>query len=899
MKSLHHRLQEGVLSAVWRAVSTYPRAILAVALALTVASSVYAWMHLRMTGDQDRLVSPDLPYQKAHLEILRNFGDQEYLFVVVETGGSDEGRRQAEAFVEKLAERLRGHRDLLREIFYRVTPDDLGDAALQLASPDELAALSHILSALSPFIDAWLTERTLSSLLLQVSRIFRDGQRTLSDFDDQTALRGLEWLARFTAAIRGAVDGKVEDGSVIDLNGMVGSFLEAGGGKYLIMKILPAKDFSTLEIVDAPLKLLRSELAATRQELPLVRAGITGRPALQADEMLTTNDDMTRASVVDTLLVAVLFVFVLHGWLRPLLIMVTLGVSIAWTFGFAAVTVGELNLLSVVFALVLVGIGVDYGVHIVMRFLEGTHRGCSVEEAVRAAIYHTGPGIVLGVTCTVCTFYAVLGSDFKGLAELGLIGGTGIILCLIAMMAVLPAMLLVAGRNGLFPRTPPRVVSLPIFQWFSDRPRSMLLVLAGLTLAASPGLLKVRFDYNLLKLQSQGLESVEYERRLTDSKDESTWFAVLTADSVAGVKDQVAKARSLPSVGKVESILDYLPEERDDRAHSLADLRALVGRWVGPIPPPSTEQASPLVQSFGQLNETLAALSEKLFVAGAGSELALVERSIDQLTEAASALENNPGSVTRLSGFWSRVVAEVQSVAERVFRWVSTEPLTVDRLPEFVRRLFVGKDGRFQVKVSPQGDIWDFDNLQRFVDALRGVDPKVGGVPVVVLESAYLMRRTFLYAAGVTVVLVSLILWAYARSIRFVLLALAPLAVGVLWLLEWMGWLGVDFNLANFFAIPMLIAVGVDGGVHLLDRWGELNGSADLFSTSTPTAVASSFVTTITGFGGLLLADHQGLASLGAVMVLGSVTGMAACLLVLPCALKVFGHIGPKEGASR
>jgi hypothetical protein len=511
---------------------------------------------------------------------------------------------------------------------------------------------------------------------------------------------------------------------------------------------------------------------------------------------------------------------------------------------------------------------VDYGVHIVMRTIEATHRGCTADEAVKTAIYHTGPGIVLGVACTVCTFYAVLGSDFKGLAELGLIGGTGILLCLVAMMAVLPSMLLIAGRNGYLPSSPPKVVTLPLLQWFSDRPRAMLAALAVLTLAAAPGLWKVRFDYNLLKLQAQGLESVAYERRLTDCADESTWYAILTAHSVDAVRDRVLEVRSLPSVGKVESILDFLPKERDDGTHSLEALRALVERWAGSFTDPSPDPPGMLVQSFHRLKETLEALSEKLFVSGAGGELTLVEQSIEDLSGSAATLEQDPGVAAHLASFWNRVLSDVHAVFERVVRWVTAEAVTVDRLPGFVQRLFIGQDGRFQIKVSPRGDVWDFDNLQRFVDELRGVDPEAGGVPV------------------------SLILWVYARSIRFVLLALAPLAVGVLWLLEWMGLLGVDFNLANFFAIPMLIAVGVDGGVHLLDRWGELKGSADLFSTSTPTAVASSFLTTITGFGGLLFADHQGLASLGAVMVLGSVTGMAACLLVLPCALKVFGGMG-------
>ncbi|NTW36170.1 MAG: MMPL family transporter, partial [Syntrophobacteraceae bacterium] len=177
--------------------------------------------------------------------------------------------------------------------------------------------------------------------------------------------------------------------------------------------------------------------------------------------------------------------------------------------------------------------------------------------------------------------------------------------------------------------------------------------------------------------------------------------------------------------------------------------------------------------------------------------------------------------------------------------------------------------------------------------------PSVSGVPVTVLEAARLMHSTFVSAAAITVVLVCLILWVYAHSLRYVLLTLLPLAIGMLWLLEMMGWLGLKFNLANFFSLPILIAIGVDGGVHLLDRWQEMEGEGSLFSTSTPTAVASSFITTITGFGGLLFASHRGLASLGAVMVLGSIAGMLACLLVLPCALQLFGRLKPRIGARK
>jgi hypothetical protein len=194
-----------------------------------------------------------------------------------------------------------------------------------------------------------------------------------------------------------------------------------------------------------------------------------------------------------------------------------------------------------------------------------------------------------------------------------------------------------------------------------------------------------------------------------------------------------------------------------------------------------------------------------------------------------------------------------------------------------------------QLKITPRHDIWKFANLKTFIRNLRSIDQRITGVPVSVYESAQLMKRTFLAAAIVTLALVSVLLWISGRSLRYVLLALLPLSVGMIWLLSLMGWLGLDFNLANFFAIPILIAVGVDGGVHCLARWQELRNGC-LFSTTTPTAVALSFATTMIGFGGLLFAHHRGLASLGWVMVLGSLTGMLSCLLVLPAALKLFRY---------
>jgi hypothetical protein len=871
-------------------VSARPGVILLVSFLLAVLSAGYAFLHLRMNGNQDHLVSPEVPFQKTYLEHLENFGDQEFLYVVIETGSTETGRERAILFAEKLADDLRRFPDLIEAVHYRISMDELGDGALFHAPLDFVEAVTGLIASNASLIHEWQDRGTIETTLRLAAGLLRESSAVASTGAPGGVTGMIEALHSFAEQIHLASRGKGSSEPLFSLSPATDAehYFFTAREELLVMKVLPHKDYGTLEIILEPLQLLRGSIEQVRRELPDVKVGLTGRPALQADEMETTNSDMTKASIIDTLLVALLFVFIFNGWVRPALIMAALGAAMAWTFGFATVAVGELNLLSVIFALVLVGIGVDYGVHMVLRHTEAQGLGSSPEEATRTAIVQTGPGVVLGVACTVCTFYAVLGSDFRGLAELGLIGGTGILFCLAAMMILLPAMLLVASRRGIIPRSSARVLRLGFLEVQNRHPWRVLLCLVGLTAAGIPGLLQVGFSYNLLELQAEGLESVEYEMRLIESADESTWYAILAARDIQEAESLISKVESLPGVGKVESILDFLPADQEIKAQRLGEtagvLRSGKDLEVENAPPNLEEVTGALREMSGLLEE----LSEKAFTAGASGETRMIVEALEHLDGTVEQIERDGArAAAGLASFQDRVRHELASVLTRLKQWTEQTHVGIEDLPASVRSHFVGKDGRLQIKVSPSEDVWDFEKLQEFVTTVRTVDSAVSGVPVTVLEASRLMHSTFLSAAGVTVVLVSLVLWVYSRSLKYVLLTLLPLGVGMLWLLELMGWLGLKFNLANFFSLPILIAIGVDGGVHLLDRWHEMGEQGSLFSTSTPTAVASSFITTITAFGGLIFASHQGLASLGAVMVLGSICGMVACLSVLPCALQI------------
>ncbi|HID97857.1 MAG TPA: RND transporter, partial [Thermodesulfobacteriaceae bacterium] len=751
--------------------------------------------------------------------------------------------------------------------------------------------LAENVELLAPTVKRWLEKPTLAEFLELASGLMKKGAGGAAGSAEMLN-QGMSFLNSLVEGINRALSGQgraYHAGSIFKTDKGKSKYFFTSNGRLLIMRIMPAKDFATMDVINRPLRLVREAIEQTRNEYPDVRAGLTGRPVLQADEMDTTNSDMTKASVIAILLVGLVFTVMLHGWLRPVIVMISLIMAIAWTFGFAALTVGRLNLLSIVFVLVLVGIGVDFGVHVVLRYVESCRNGLDVDEAVHSAIFNTGPGVVLGALTSVCAFYSVLGSDFIGLAELGLIGGTGILFCLVTMLAVLPAMLLIAGRKNLFPSSRPRVVAIPVLEKLSMRRKLLLTAVACATAVMLPGLFRTGFNHNLLDLQARGLESVRYERILLEESDESTWFAVMVVDSIAELKRRTDVLRTIPGVGKMESILDYIPGDQ-------ARKEELYSKACAMLPPvPDSEEpgrvrrvpdAPTLIRALETLAEGLEGLQEKLFSVGAAEELSRMEHSLDLIDSSLGILGEDMSRAALLAGFERDFRVSMFDLLRKLKIRLSASPVTPGDLPVAFRGIFTGSDGRFQIKISPVEDVWDFEKLTGFVADPRAIDPEVSGVPVGVMESAILLKRAFLKSAALTLAMVSMVLWLYSLSVRYVVLTLLPLGFGILWLVELMGWFGVSFNLANFFAIPVLIAISVDGGVHFMARWQKLSPGQGLFATSTPVAVTLSFLTTMIGFGGLLLAHHRGLASLGVVMVLGSFTGMMACLLILPAVLK-------------
>lgn len=861
-----------LLQAVARLVCKRPRAILFIALLLTLVSGWLAATRLTVSSDQDRLVSDTLVFQQIYLDFIKNFKDQEFLYVVID------GRepKKAEAFADDVAARLAKSPDLIRQVTYRIGPEQLGRDMLLYLDLKEVEALATQAERTAPTLGPVLNSGRLDELFAwiggqlagpitseQAGAALFDVMGSMVDGLTQTVTTGAPYRSPFASFD----DDRLHRYTFTD------------NSRFLLMLIDVPKDYSTSEVIEQPLAAIRKALDESRAAVPGVDAGLTGRPVLQSDEMRTTNRDMTRATIIAVIGVSLLFTLAFGSLWRPLLGVLTLLVSIVWTLGFAAATIGELNLLSSVFILVIIGVGINWGMHLLARYMEEREHGRPVEEALTRAMVTAAAGNLTCAATAAAAFFCALATDFKALAELGFIAGSGIILSLIAMLTVYPALLLLFDRRaGGQQRL--RLVRLTPAQVVIRRPALFLAGSAVVTLALAAWTVRLEFDDNLLKLQSEKLDSVQWELALLKESHESTWFAATQVDTLDEAEMLEFRFAKLPSVGKVTSLIDILPQDQYEK-HQLFERAAVALR---PLTPRADAPADPAAmrKALRQVSDGLELIEEKLFAAGREADITSVRGLIDRIEAAEQALQTGgPEAAGRLAQFQQAFMADL---AGRLDHWrprLHPGAVTPETMPDAIRDRFIGRNARKLIMITPAMDIWDPKAMETFVTELRTVDPTVTGAPVTSYEAAKLMRRAFHQTALLSLAVVIGLVWIHFSRWRPVALAFVPLFIGLVWLLGGMGLFGIAFNLANFFAVPILIGTGIDGGIQMVQRMYE-EPHRPMLETSTATSVTLSSLTTLLAFGSLMLGQHRGIASLGQIMALGTLSILVATILVLP-----------------
>lgn len=662
-------------------------------------------------------------------------------------------------------------------------------------------------------------------------------------------------------------------------------YLSIGDGKYLLMRVTPGgsgeNDYRAMDAIE-------SSLDGIRAKFPAIEAGMTGGLALDRTMARSTAHDITVASVIAIVSNVLLIVIPFGGIVEPAFCLAALLCGAAWSFGFVTLAVGHLNILSAAFTSILAGIGVNFPIHLMARYDEARLNGITCGRAIRLSAVNTGNGVFAATAVMALAFVMPAFTSFKAIAELGLISAAGLLLCFLSAILVFPSMVILHEHFRPAANAPPRSVArITGLEKLVQRPGRIAAVGAVSAIAALALARRVAFDQNLLNLQPQNSEAVRFERKLLEEGDHSLLYAVAIAGSRTDADRMAAAFGTLPQVAKVETLSTYIPATQPEKLQAFNQLEHITEPITpSPLAAPSSPRA---------LMWELELLKVRIDQWRLPQSSAEVERTDRLLARALRLLYVRPYA---FAGYERAMAADFGAKLEQLKTSLKQADIANAKPPAIIRESFIGRSGKFLVRIYPREDIWQDAPLARFVAAIKNADPDVTGTPVQSYAIASAMRRGYEHAAILAMAAVLAFVLADLWSLGDTLLAMLPLILGGAWLLGAMGLLGWDFNLANLFAVPIIIATGVDNGVNMVYRWREERCKPGLIlGTAIGKSVTVSSLTTISGFAALIPASSRGISSLGLVLSLGVSFILAATLIVMPAAFQLLqGYFQPARG---
>ena len=607
-----------------------PYLVLLCAVALSIASVFYTKARLEFHTGQDDLITPNSRASRDYLDYTHEFPDLDGLIIVVRAA-PDPAR--AEHFADALAARLNADHANVKTVFYKIDAGAFADRAMLYMTSADLDALAQKLRTAFPMLDGYAADPSLAGFFAMVNAGI---DRQIADQSQMPAqMQGKCRTGRPPRCVRacarrmpraaatrhpdtppgasrlassvpsadaapaafdlGAID-MVLNGMLADTGGAKyvspwqsmmqanaqdsaqgHGYLVSDNGKYLLLQVAPGDG---VKDGPDPTEAIQRDLDAVRAAFPGVMAGMTGGPALAHAEETTTAHDIALASLIAIVSNVLLLVIPFTAVVEPMFAVLALLAGVAWSFGFTTLAIGHLNLLSAVFTSVLAGIGINFPIHLMARYDEARRQGASSAQAVEVAVVNTGTGVFASACIMALAFLTPVFTDFRGIAELGIVSAAGLFLCLVSALLVFPALVVLRERYSPA-RTRPQLAPHTRASILEAAFRRPELIVVG-AVAITAGLLmligRVRFDQNLLKLQAEQTEAVKFENVLLKDSGRSSWFAVSLAPSMEAGEARAAAFRNLPVVSDVETISTYIP---DDQAAKLKTLHAL-GAMLAP-----------------------------------------------------------------------------------------------------------------------------------------------------------------------------------------------------------------------------------------------------------------------------------------------------------------------------
>ena len=673
----------------------------------------------------------------------------------------------------------------------------------------------------------------------------------------------------------------------------------------LILNVIP--DFSMME---ADLLVTGADAAQAivddlLKNYPDVKAGLTGMIAIGRDEMVYSAQSLGYTTVIAMIAILLLLMISFRMWVAPIFAIANLLVGLVWAVGTAAIVVGQLNMMTQMMAVILIGLGIDFSIHIISGFTERRAAGDSIAEAMEKTFLKSGKGILTGALTTACAFLTLIISHSRGMKEMGLVTGTGLLAILLATMLFLPSLLVFRERRidkkherkkGIR-QIVQRDISFRFLgrtgEWLSKH--YIFTILASIVISSLLiwSASNISFDYNYMNIEPKGLTSITLQDTVLDKFDLSMDYALVLTDNVKQSRELSASYRELGPVALTEDISLYLPseEQQQKRIPLIAKIREKIQ---------STAIKQIMLQGdltilhreIDRLQMNIMEIQDMAFLGGQDKVDSKCKKIVGDpenpnsrniIWEFRQLLEENiPAAAKGLSKFQQNFAPYFK---ESVIKMSSAESIRQDELPvSILDRYSNKKRDQFLVTVFPAGNLWqDSELLKRFADDLERVSDKATGMPVVFRALIEIIGRDGRNAVLLTLVIVFLLLWVDYRNPGHSLMAMIPMAFGVFWMVGFMHLTGMKLTIMNFMGLPMIIGIGIDYGVHILHRRRhEGRGKIRIVYSSTGKAILLTSLTTMLAFGSLVFSIWRGFGQLGGALFLGVGACFLTTVIVLP-----------------
>jgi len=918
--------RENFLTRLANLILAWPRLLLAVAALLTLGSVWLVFTRMEIKTSHSDLVSEKDRTVAEFKEQMEEFGTPYVLIAALECEPSAyPARRELAAEMQRQLEAMR---DLVKGAAHRLDLAGLKDRELYLTTTNDLAEIRATLAQESPWLRKLTANPALIGFFEMADARFAAEQAGGKLQSTGESVQGLTIFAKLFGLMHDAATNPAwqppaesfwEDmfspSSVTSYPAeMREGYFVSYDGRVLYLFIEPASPSRELEhlrrLVDTTREVF-AKIQRTKPAYAAIKLGMTGDPASAVEEADSTNRDMQVFGSVSLVGVTILLMAGFRGFKFPLMLVASLGIGMAWTFGLTVLMIGHLNLLTQVTPIILIGLGMDFGIHLLARFREQQRRGSPPLTALSEAVVENGMSVIMSAVTTAVAFYSISVDNFKGFVEMGIVAGTGVMCCLVSMMTVLPAMMALrrapeaanaklhpaavpVGVDPTEPLHPPFVEKLFRYPWW------ILAVGTAITVVMVLYWQRVIFDYKLANLHVPDSEAVTVEERMMKGSDFTLDMVSLIIRgtnlhaNLAQADDVARKLEAMPTVRKVESLRRFLgdPAEKQAVLRSIAPSLKGVFEAAPASQPVDLKQLAAAVDKLAKRLERLEEIAfdggQKELAKAIGAALKAAEKFCDTLKDGDAAV------AARLGKFQDYFFGDLASKIARFRAGLTAEPITVESLPADLRSSFISKKGWVQVYAYPKCDTWDRPKLDEFmkeVGGLKDADDRyipVTGPLVEFHTMTGLMRKGFDRAAIYAVVAVYLLLLVDFRRFKAATLTMVPDLLGTVWMVGLMGMTGINFNPANLMVLPLIIGIGLANGVHVMHRFRE-HRDRDIAHVvwHTGLAVVLGSLVTIVGFGCLGLAQNLGISSIGKALTLGVGARIFTSIIILPAMLVI------------